>query len=105
MTYAAWAAVPLWVPEVLNIILLVAGVFLVILVLIQAGKGGGLAGALGGAGGSSAFGARTGDAFTKITIYTAAIWVLLVMFLIKITQPTEPRDTMPAAQNQPASAP
>src|SRR5262245_62157322 len=91
MTTLLWSVtVPGWVPEVLNVVLLLAGLILMFLVLIQSGKGGGLAGALGGAGGSSAFGSRAGDTFTKITIYTAAVWVLLIMFLIKITQDRRP---------------
>jgi preprotein translocase subunit SecG len=89
-----WAAPPAWVPFVLNIVLAFAGLILIVLVLIQRGKGGGLAGAFGGAGGSSAFGSRAGDTFTRITIYTAAIWILLIMFMIKMTQDTTPlRDT------------
>ena len=76
-----------WVPPVLAVALLVLGLFLILLVLIQRGKGGGLAGAFGGAGGSSAFGSRAGDTFTRITIYVAAGWLLLIMILIKTTQP------------------
>src|SRR5262245_9613736 len=83
-------AVPGWVPAVLNLVLLLSSLFLILLVLIQRGKGGGLAGAFGGAGGSSAFGSRAGDTFTKITIYTAAVWILLIMFMIKMTQDTTP---------------
>ncbi len=79
--------VPSWMPPVLAVMLLVVGLFLILLVLIQRGKGGGLAGAFGGAGGSSAFGSRAGDTFTKITIYVAAGWILLIMILIKTTQP------------------
>jgi preprotein translocase subunit SecG len=91
MTTLLWAReVPGWVTDVLTVVLLLAGIFLMLLVLIQSGKGGGLAGALGGAGGSSAFGSRAGDTFTKVTIYTAAVWVLLIMFVIKITQKREP---------------
>lgn len=56
-------------------VLLLLAVFLILLVLVQRGRGGGLAGALGGVGGSSAFGAKAGDVFTKITIVTAAIWI------------------------------
>ena len=37
--------------------------FLIALVLIQRGRGGGLAGAFGGAGGQSAFGTKAGDVF------------------------------------------
>ena len=83
-------AIPGWVPGLLNVVLLLCGIVLIGLVLIQRGKGGGLAGAFGGSGGSSAFGSRAGDTFTKITIYTAAVWVLLIMFVIKITQHREP---------------
>jgi preprotein translocase subunit SecG len=79
-----WAAVPSWVPWVLNLVLLLVSIFLILLVLIQRGKGGGLAGAFGGAGGSSAFGSRAGDTFTRVTIYTAAVWILLIMFLVKL---------------------
>ena len=48
--------------------------FLVLLILIQRGKGGGLAGALGGPGGQSAFGSKAGDTFTWITVAVATVW-------------------------------
>src|SRR5215813_4809672 len=76
--------------HLLNLLIILTGGFLILLVLIQRGKGGGLAGAFGGAGGSSAFGSRAGDTFTRITIYVAAIWLLLIMFTIKSSQPTDP---------------
>ena len=82
-----WAEVWPWVPPLLNVVLLVAGIFLILLILIQRGKGGGLAGAFGGSGGSSAFGSRAGDAFTRVTIMSAAVWILLIMILIRTTQP------------------
>src|ERR1700721_678259 len=66
-----------WVPPFLNIILFLIGLFLVLLVLIQRGKGGGLSGAFGGAGGSSAFGSRAGATFTKITNGGAPAWIIL----------------------------
>ena len=85
-----FGALPWWLPGLMTVVLFLSGIFLIGLVLIQRGKGGGLAGAFGGAGGSSAFGSRAGDTFTRITIYAAAIWILLIMFLIKMTQPTTP---------------
>lgn len=57
--------------------LLLTGVFMILIVLIQRGRGGGLAGALGGAGGQSALGTRAGDVMTKVTCGVAVIWVLL----------------------------
>ncbi len=66
----------------LNVLLVLSSIFLIFLILIQRGKGGGLAGAFGGVGGSSAFGTKAGDVFTKITIYTALVWFLLNMLLV-----------------------
>ena len=71
----------------MNVVILILSFMMIILILVQRGKGGGLAGALGGAGGSSAFGSRAGDAFTKITLYMAGVWVLLIMIHVKIAQP------------------
>ncbi|TVP95277.1 MAG: preprotein translocase subunit SecG [Planctomycetaceae bacterium] len=54
--------------------------FLILLILVQRGKGGGLTGALGGPGGQSAFGTKAGDLFTKITSFTALGWIALCAF-------------------------
>ena len=59
----------------LSVLLLIMAVFMILLVLVQRGRGGGLAGALGGMGGSSAFGAKAGDVFTKITSIAATVWI------------------------------
>jgi preprotein translocase subunit SecG len=69
-----------------NLLVLLLSVFLILLVLIQRGKGGGLAGAFGGAGGSSAFGSRAGDTFTRITIGVATAWILCLMIEVHIVQ-------------------
>ncbi len=50
---------------------------LLFVVLIQKGRGGGLSGAFGGAGGHSAFGAKTGDVFTWITVVLAGLFILV----------------------------
>lgn len=65
------------------VLLLVTSVFLILLVLVQRGRGGGLAGAFGGLGGQSAFGTKAGDLFTRITIFTAAFWIILCAFSVK----------------------
>ena len=68
-----------FIANALNLAVIILGLFLIGLVLIQRGKGGGLAGAFGGVGGSSPFGSKAGDTFTRITIYVAAVWILLIM--------------------------
>ena len=79
---------------VMEILLFMCSLFLMALVLVQRGKGGGLTGALGGMGGQSAFGSKAGDAFTKITIVTAAIWIFLCMMTIALfNTPPAPQST------------
>lgn len=51
-------------------IVIMAGL-LILVILLQRGRGEGLTGAFGGSGGSSAFGAKTGDVFTWITVVLA----------------------------------
>ena len=75
-----------WLSHVLNLLVIGTGLLLMLIVLIQRGKGGGLAGAFGGAGGSSPFGSRAADAFVKITLYLAAFWVLLIMIHVKVVK-------------------
>jgi preprotein translocase subunit SecG len=91
--------------NLLNIALILASLFLILLVLIQRGKGGGLAGAFGGAGGSSAFGSRAGDAFTRITIYAAAVWLILAMYIINQVQPRTATTESPEVQPAPSKRP
>src|ERR671936_2602797 len=92
----------------LALLLSFLAIFLVLLVLVQRGRGGGLAVALGGMGGSSAFGARAGDIFTRITIVTASIWIafcLIALFwsrhhgdvLGKAATPVTPSTNLPLA--------
>jgi len=68
----------------LGFMLITTSLFLILLVLIQRGRGGGLAGALGGMGGQSAFGTKAGDVFTKITVGVAAFWILLCVLSINV---------------------
>jgi len=68
----------------LGFMLVFTAFFLIALVLIQRGRGGGLAGAFGGAGGQSAFGTKAGDVFTRITVGVAACWILLCILAINV---------------------
>ncbi|MGB0600065.1 MAG: preprotein translocase subunit SecG, partial [Rubripirellula sp.] len=58
--------------------------FLILLILVQRGKGGGLAGALGGPGGESAFGSKGADTFTTITIVVALFWGFTCAFTMYV---------------------
>lgn len=98
----------------LGLMLVLTALFLILLVLIQRGRGGGLTGALGGAGGQSAFGTKAGDVFTRITVVVAAFWIgLCILALNLLGQGRSPIDsslgrnapTAIAPQTQPAGAP
>lgn len=68
-----------WMQWMLAWVMIFVSVILILVVLVQRGRGGGLAGAFGGAGGTAAFGAKTGDVFTWITVTGAAIFTLLAV--------------------------
>ncbi|MCA9198591.1 MAG: preprotein translocase subunit SecG [Planctomycetales bacterium] len=71
---------------VFGILLSFAAIFLILLVLIQRGRGGGLSGAFGGMGGQSAFGTKAGDVFTKITVGVSIVWIVLCISATKFLQ-------------------
>lgn len=75
-----------WYSHALNLLVLGLGGLLMLIVLIQRGKGGGLAGAFGGAGGSSPFGSRAADQFVRITLWLAGVWVLVIMIHVKVVK-------------------
>lgn len=74
----------------LKLALILIAIFMILLILVQRGRGGGLAGALGGPGGSSAFGTKAGDTFTRITSYTALVWMAVcIVAWVYYSNPTD----------------
>ena len=73
------------------VLMFASALILILLILVQRGKGGGLAGAFGGMGGQSAFGTKAGDLFTKITIGVATLWIILCMISVRFLGTTEDR--------------
>ncbi len=74
---------------ILAILLGLTAFFMILLILIQRGRGGGLVGALGGMGGQSAFGTKAGDLFTRITMWSALIWIVLAIGTVKYLSSTD----------------
>src|SRR5436305_14053746 len=60
---------------------IVVCMFLILLVLIQKGRGGGLVSAFGGMGGNTAFGSKTGDVLTWATSIIFGIFLVLAIIL------------------------
>ena len=86
------------------VLFLLCAVILVLMVLIQRGRGGGLAGAFGGPGGHSAFGTKTADVFIKATAVLGAIFFVLaiVTTLLSRYQQSEPWTEEPLNAEAPA---
>jgi preprotein translocase subunit SecG len=66
---------------------------LILLILIQKGRGGGLSGAFGGAGGgASLLGTKTGDFLTWVTIGLVVIFLTLAIIMVKFYRPSSSAD-------------
>ncbi len=86
---AGWSAL-----TVIGVIVLVAVELLLIgLVLLQKNRGSGLSGAFGGAGGHTAFGTKTGDFLTWVTVALVTVFLVLAILLNFAFEPTTMADT------------
>ena len=85
------------------VLFLLCAVILVLLVLIQRGRGGGLAGAFGGPGGHSAFGTKTADVFIKATAVLGAVFFILAVVTALVMRYQQ--SALWTAEEPPAEAP
>src|SRR6185503_17972174 len=84
------------------VLFIIVSVFLILLVLIQKGRGGGLSGAFGGGGGNTAFGSKTGDVLTWATSIVFGVFLVLAIVLNVVANNYNARPTGPLP---PAGAP
>jgi preprotein translocase subunit SecG len=91
----------------LTTLFLIVCIFLILLVLIQKGRGGGLSGAFGGAGGNTAFGSKTGDVLTWVTSGTFVFFIILAVILNLVANQigTPVRAATPVVQPSPINVP
>jgi preprotein translocase subunit SecG len=93
------------VPFVMKVVVgiwVLAAVILILLVLIQKGRGGGLSSTFGGLS-SSLLGTKTGDFLTWVTIGVVALWLLLSVVAAKWFRPET--SALLQGQQQRSSAP
>jgi preprotein translocase subunit SecG len=69
-------------------VFLICSVVLILVVLIQKGKGGGLSSAFAGGMASGILGSKTGDVLTWITIGVVSVFILVAMVLDKWWRPS-----------------
>lgn len=82
----------------LGVLFVIVSILLIIVVLLQKGRGGGLGGAFGGIG-STAFGTRVGDVLTWVTIVLTGLFLLLAVgttLLFRETRKVDPVVLTPA---------
>ncbi|MGD0571457.1 MAG: preprotein translocase subunit SecG [Sedimentisphaerales bacterium] len=105
-----------FITNVLATIFVIGSVALILVVLIQKGKGGGLSGAFAGGMASGILGSKTGDVLTWITISMASLFIIVALVLDKWWRPSTsgPASRTPApitsndtgrGTDQPAPAP
>lgn len=85
----------------------IAALILILVVLVQKGRGGGLSAAFGGVG-SSLLGTKTGDFLTWVTICLVAVWLLLSVVAAKWYKPSASqalRSPPPVSAQQSAKQP
>jgi preprotein translocase subunit SecG len=103
-----------FIMNIIAVLFVIGSVVLVLVVLIQKGKGGGLSGAFAGGMASGILGSKTGDVLTWITISVASLFIIVALVLDRWWRPTtsgpESRTAAPitstdTGQGQPASPP
>ena len=95
-----------FVMTIVAVLFVICSIVLILVILIQKGKGGGLTGALGGGMASGILGSKTGDFLTWLTIVLVGVFLGLAMVLVKFYRPSvSAYDTGPVApRTQPAGA-
>lgn len=91
--------------KVVAALFIVCCVSLILIILIQKGRGGGLSGAFGGAGAGGILGSKTGDFLTWVTIVLVGVFLTLAVVMAKFYRPevSEFGEDAPAQQVLPTS--
>jgi preprotein translocase subunit SecG len=92
-----------FVMNILAAIFVIGSVVLILVVLIQKGKGGGLSGAFAGGMASGILGSKTGDVLTWVTISVASLFIVVALVLDRWWRPSasgpESRTPAPITSN------
>ncbi|MCK5225669.1 MAG: preprotein translocase subunit SecG [Planctomycetes bacterium] len=91
-----------FIMKVVAALFILCAIVLILTILIQKGKGGGLSSAFGGGAAGGVLGTKTGDFLTWATIMLVAVFLLLAVLMAKFYRPTisDYNSSQPAAQQQ-----
>jgi len=92
-----------FIMNVVAVLFVISCVTLILVILIQKGRGGGLSGAFGGAMASGILGSKTGDFLTWVTIVLVGVFLTLAVVMAKFYRPSAASDydVSPQTQQQP----
>ncbi len=92
-----------FIMKVVAVLFVICCVALILIILVQKGRGGGLSGAFGGGMASGILGSKTGDFLTWVTIILVGVFLTLAVVMAKFykEEPTGEFDA-PVRQEQPA---
>ncbi len=93
-----------FIVKIFAVLFVICSVALVLVVLLQKGRGGGLSAAFAGGAASGILGSKTGDFLTWVTIVLVGAFLALAVVLAKFYKPgatTEFDTAQPARQAQP----
>jgi len=76
-----------FIMNVIAVIFIICSLALILIILIQKGKGGGLGAAFGGGLASGILGSKTGDFLTWVTIGLVSTFLILAIFMAKFYKP------------------
>jgi preprotein translocase subunit SecG len=101
-----------FVMKMVAALFIICCVSLILIILIQKGRGGGLSGAFGGAGAGGILGSKTGDFLTWVTIALVGVYLTLSVVMAKFYRPdviergenTTVRQELPASPEQPSAS-
>ncbi|MFQ6035244.1 MAG: preprotein translocase subunit SecG [Sedimentisphaerales bacterium] len=77
-----------FIMKVVAVLFFLCSVVLILIILIQKGRGGGLSSAFGGGMASGILGSKTGDFLTWVTIILVGIFLSLAVVMAKYYKPT-----------------
>ena len=77
-----------FIMKVVAFLFVICAVSLILIILVQKGKGGGLSGAFGGGMASVILGSKTGDFLTWVTIVLVGVFLTLAVVMAKFYKPS-----------------
>jgi preprotein translocase subunit SecG len=88
MTILPFLAVS-FIMKIVAAIFLISAVALILIILVQKGRGGGLSAAFGGGAAGGILGSKTGDFLTWVTIVLVGVFLTLAIVMAKYYKPSE----------------